>query len=312
MKSSRTDQNFLRQITWIFSVFVLVVMLLPSLVAAEQTKIVKAAPAFWSVDGDQGKGKVFLLGSFHLLPKNYRWYEGIISEAFESSEELVMEVNMTPDATGAVQVMIINNGFFRDQDTLQNHLDDAHYDMMVKYSKSFLKQEEAIAKRMKPWMMAISLSVGAIISTGMDPNSGVDKVLQGKAIAKNIPISGLETVQDQMQALIDHPVDVQVSMLNETLDQLNDIQTVMDSSLKAWRSGDEKKITERMVNDLKGYPGLYEALLVKRNNNWMTSIKKYISSGKNIFIVVGAAHLVGSDGIVKMLKDEGYEVNRIQ
>ena len=292
--------------------FVFTTMIFPASVLSEQSTTVKATPAFWSVDGGQDKGKVFLLGSFHLLPKSYNWYEGKISEAFESSDELVMEVDMTPEATAEVQTMILKSGFFKDEDNLRNHLDEAHYGKMLQYAKNSLRLEEPMAKKMKPWMMAISLSVVAIMSTGMDPNSGVDKVLQGKAQNIDLPIAGLETVKTQMQALMDHPLDVQVSMLNETLDQLDDINQVMEVSLKAWRTGDEQMIKERMVNDLKNYPGLYDALLVKRNNSWMADIEKYINSGKNIFIVVGAAHLVGSDGIVKMLKDQGYAVNRIQ
>jgi len=287
-------------------------MLLPAIVEAKQAKAIKATPAFWSVDNGQNKGKVYLLGSFHLLPKSYQWYAGIISEAFESSDELVMEVKMTPDATSEVQLMTMNNGFFRDEDSLRNHLDDAHYNKMLQHAENSLRLKEPMAKKMRPWMMAISLSVVAIMSTGLDPNSGVDKVLQSKALLSDKPITGLETIKVQMQALMNHPIKVQVSMLNETLDQLDDIKNIMDVSLKAWRSGDEKVINERMVNDLKEYPGLYDALLVNRNNNWMPEIEKHINSGKNIFIVVGAAHLVGSDGILKLLKDRGYAVNRIQ
>jgi uncharacterized protein YbaP (TraB family) len=315
---SKIKSNINRLLSGCLGIFVFTSMIFPTSVLSEQSTTVKAKPAFWVVDGKlndekvQQNGKVYMLGSFHLLPKSYQWYEGKISEAFESCDELVMEVNMTPDATAEVQVMILNNGFFRNEDNLRNHLDDAHYGKMLQYAKNSLQLEEPMAKRMRPWMMAISLSVVAIMSTGMDPNSGVDKVLQAKAQIIDKPITGLETIKVQMQALMDHPMTVQVSMLNETLDQLDDINEVMDVSLKAWRSGDEELITERMVNDLKSYPGLYDALLVKRNNSWMADIEKHIDSGKNVFIVVGAAHLVGSDGIVKLLKDRGYSVNRLQ
>ena len=315
---NKTKSKISRLFLWCLGIFVFAIMIFPTSVLSEQSIAIKATPAFWVVEGKhnndqiQQSGKVYLLGSFHLLPKSYQWYEGKISEAFESSDELVMEVNMTPDATAEVQAMILNNGFFKDEDNLRNHLDDVHYSKMLQYAKNSLRLEEPMAKRMRPWMMAISLSVVAIMSTGMDPNSGVDKILQVKAQSIDKPITGLETVKDQMQALMNHPMNVQVSMLNETLDQFEDINKVMEVSLKAWRTGDEQIINERMVNDLKSYPGLYDALLVKRNNSWMADIEKHITSGKNVFIVVGAAHLVGSDGIVKILKDRGYTVNRVQ
>lgn len=297
---------FMRSLMGLF--FALWALSLPA--GAQETDIVHAKPALWTVQ--KGDNITYFLGSFHLLPKNYKWYEGVIQSSFESADELVMETELTPEATAKIQGLLIKNGFFAGEDNLKNHLDADRYAKMLIYAKKLMGQEEAAAQKMKPWFMAMNLSILTIMSNGMDPNSGVDKYLEGLAKQSDIAITGLETVTDQMMALIDHPLNVQAAMLSETLDQLDDFQAVMGGYLDAWASGDSDKISKTMVDDMKKYQGIYEALLVKRNANWIPALEGHINSAKTVFVVVGAAHLAGPDSVLKMLEDKGYKVDKIQ
>lgn len=307
-----------RLFAWRVGAYIIGAMLLPGLVSADEATVVKVRPALWVVEGAQNyerikrTGKVFLLGSFHLLPKTYRWYDGKISAAFESADELVVEVNMTPEAMAEGQRLLIENGFFTGEENLQNHLDAAHYSRMLEYSEKYLRLNEAVARKLKPWFMSISLSVVAIMSTGMDPNSGVDKILGDRAKKMHLPISELETVKQQMTFLMNHPMNVQTDMLKETLDQFDDFKSVIDAHLKAWSSGDEDLLEKAIIDDMKKNPDMYKALFVNRNRNWIPTIESHIQSGKTVFIVVGVGHLIGEDGVPKMLRDLGYKVNKIQ
>lgn len=294
---------------FVSSVFSLV--LLAGSAAAQVTENVKATPALWLVEKDSSK--TYMLGSFHLLPRNYVWFEGKLKNAFETADELVLETELTPEAETEIQAIMAKNIRFTDEDNLKNHLDAVHYQKLLSYAQQLMGADEAAIRQIKPWFMAIQLSVIAIMAHGMDPESGVDKYLAGLAKAGNKPISGLETPAEQLSALIDHPLPVQAAMLSDTLDELDDFKAIMDGYLAAWASGDEDKVAELMVEEmLKDNQSLYEALIVNRNTNWMPAIEAYITSGKTTFIVVGAAHLVGPDGLVKMLRAEGYIVDKIQ
>jgi len=297
---------FMRSFVVLF--FSLWVLTLPA--GAQKTDVVHAQPALWVVEN--GDKKVYFLGSFHLLPKNYKWYDGIIQSSFESADELVLETELTPEATAEIQGLLIKNGFFQGDDNLKNHLDEDRYAKMLMYAKKLMGQEEAAAQKMKPWFMAVNLSMLAVMSSGMDPNSGVDKYLEGLAKTSDKPQSGLETATEQMMALIDHPLTVQTAMLSETLDQLDDFHTVVNGYLQAWASGDSDRINQTMVNDMKEYQGMYDALLVHRNANWVPAIEDHINSEKTVFVVVGAAHLAGPDSVLKMLENKGYKVHKIQ
>jgi uncharacterized protein YbaP (TraB family) len=80
----------------------------------------------------------------------------------------------------------------------------------------------------------------------------------------------------------------------------------------AWRKGDTGKLNELMVNDLKSrQPKLYKRLLADRNRNWLPLIEAYMKTPKTEFILVGAGHLVGPDGLIEMLKKNGCKVEKL-
>lgn len=286
------------------------IVILSAPVRADAAEAVHVSPALWQVK--KGEGSVYLLGSFHLLPENYKWYDGIIQQSFESSQELVMEAKMTPESTAGIQAMVINNAFFAGDDNLKNYLDSAHYEKMLEYAKSLMGMDEVAVKKMKPWFVGLQMSVISIMSSGMDPALGVDKQLEGLAEKGSKTISGLETPQQSMNALIKHPLNVQSAMLTDTLDKLDDFETYVNSYLDAWASGEAEVMSKIMTEDMATHQDMYQALLVDRNNNWLPAIEGYINGGKNIFIVVGAAHLVGPDGLVRMLESKGYKLDKIQ
>ena len=146
----------------------------------------------------------------------------------------------------------------------------------------------------------------------MDPESGVDKYLERLADQEKKPISGLETPQQSMNALINHPMSVQSAMLADTVDKLDDFRNFVNSYLEAWASGDADRMNKTIIKDMAEQPEIYKALLVDRNKNWLPAIERHINSGKTIFIVVGMAHMVGQDGLVRMLESKGYSVKKIQ
>lgn len=69
---------------------------------------------------------------------------------------------------------------------------------------------------------------------------------------------------------------------------------------------------ELYIKDLKLYPKLYQTLIVDRNDKWVRNIEGYLNGSGNTMVVVGAAHLVGADGLVNLLRKRGYKVIKLQ
>jgi uncharacterized protein YbaP (TraB family) len=61
---------------------------------------------------------------------------------------------------------------------------------------------------------------------------------------------------------------------------------------------------------MKEYPAVYQRIVVERNRRWLPEIEKLIHDGSGAMLVVGAAHLVGQDGVIEMLKAKGYRVEQ--
>ena len=83
------------------------------------------------------------------------------------------------------------------------------------------------------------------------------------------------------------------------------------SLVRSWRSGDVTTMEQLMIQELEDLPELEDALLVRRNRNWVDSILDMLNDEKDYLIVVGAMHLVGDNSVVAMLEDQGIDTRQL-
>ena len=79
----------------------------------------------------------------------------------------------------------------------------------------------------------------------------------------------------------------------------------------AWRHGELETLTEKLLADFEGFPGLYGSLVVDRNRRWIEPLEQYLRERRRYLVVVGALHLVGPDNVVMLLEQRGYTVTRL-
>lgn len=290
--------------------FIILLIIIPmSFVATAAEEDLNAKPAIWSIEQDQSK--VYFLGSVHLLPDDVQWYGGTLKEIVEEADEVVFEVHMTPEKQRQAQQLTLQNGMLAPGDSLSNYLSKDEMDFI---------NEQALASgippasiiNFKPWFASVALSVSAIIREGWNPDSGVDKYIEKNIASRDIKISALEKLEEQMATLYDHPLETQAEMLRDTLDQLKDIEKVTLDMINSWTSGDEELMIEALIKPMKQQEDVYQKLLVQRNNNWIPVIEELLTKKQNTLVVAGAAHFVGEDGVIKLLSDKGYMIKRVQ
>ena len=80
--------------------------------------------------------------------------------------------------------------------------------------------------------------------------------------------------------------------------------------VKSWHQGNLEGL-EELVETMKTYPLFYEKLLVQRNKNWVPQIENFLTEEKNVLVIFGAAHLPGEDGLLTLLAEKGYELERV-
>ena len=97
-----------------------------------------------------------------------------------------------------------------------------------------------------------------------------------------------------------------------SLKDLAETGDVMEDMIGAWRSGDAEGLSELFVEEMKvEAPALYDTLLLQRNLKWVPQIDSMLQDADTEFVLVGAAHLVGENGLLDLLSQKGYEINQL-
>jgi uncharacterized protein YbaP (TraB family) len=290
---------------------IIAALLVVSALFAVSVNAVNAAPALWVSEKDGHK--TYFLGSVHLLPKDVVWYGPKIKSAFESANEVIFEIDMSDPQMQSKAVSLMGPHVrLPIGQTLKTILNEETYKRSMQIAKNLLGAPEAGVAGLQPWFLSLQFAVVSMTKMGLDPNAGVDKVILKMAVAKKIKISGLETIETQMNIIARQKMPVQITMLEDTLDQLDDLPKYMNKLLDAWKAADESIMVRSFLDDMKESPEFYDTILVKRNKAWVPVLEKLMAKKQNNFVVVGTAHLVGEDSILKMLKDKGYKISRVQ
>ena len=275
-------------------------------------------PLLWKVsDADNS---VYLLGSFHLLKPGDYPLSTDVDAAFADSKALVFEI--PPEEIGSPslamemgQAALRGDGTQLDADLspgLRAELQAWQTANAADLQKVGLAPQ--MLQMFEPWFVGLTVSVIDMARHGLDPKLGLDEHLAAEAKAKGKPTSGLETGAQQI-AFLDHmDHDEQLQFLDEALTESAQGEKELEILHTAWRAGDAATLWNGMAADMKRkYPKLYQHINVERNDTWVPKIERYLTTAghDDTLVVVGALHLLGSDGVVEKLRAKGYKVERV-
>ena len=265
-----------------------------------------ADPAMWVVkDADS---TVYLLGTIHVLKPGVNWRSEKLEAALKASNEFWMETDIEEDPAIA-QTYALNFGMDA-RHPLPDTLGEKNYAKLLSVAERFQIPTDRL-KQMRPWLATMVLSRAQVMSVGYDPELGVDRTLEKEAMAAGKPVKGFETAAQQLGFLSGLPDKIAAEMLVQTLDELEEGIEAVDTLSTAWLTGDVKRLQKDGPDKMRQEaPALYDAMLVQRNANWMKQIDAMLKGSGTQFIAVGAAHLVGSDGLPEQLRQRGYKVER--
>jgi uncharacterized protein YbaP (TraB family) len=165
--------------------------------------------------------------------------------------------------------------------------------------------------RFKPWMLATIIEGLTWEQAGFNPDLGLDKHFFDLAKDSGKTVKGLETSQYQLSLFDAMTMDQQEQFLAETLKELNTEKANITKLADAWQAGDASSIERIVLTDLKSDPALYQRLLVDRNRAWLPQLEALFARPGHSLVIVGAAHLVGPDGLLQMLTAKGYTVEQM-
>ena len=228
---------------------------------------------------------IYIFGTFHALDGKSQWLNGDVRDAFEKSDELVLET-LVPEKP--VQPTAFGPGFRPPS---------------VTPSASFLATTR----------MAIS----AGRAQGMQVDNGADMVLRRDAEAEGKPVEGLETLQSQIDMfnrMPSGPAAVPASSPQASrpgATPMESLSQAMSEMQSAWKRGDQS-VFVRMLGQLQAAsPDTYRMMFTERNARWADWIKARMQVPGTVFVAVGAGHLAGRDSLLVRLAERGLPSQRV-
>ncbi len=263
----------------------------------------------WQVDG--AHNRVYLLASVHLLrPSDYPLPDALYA-AYDDAETVVMELDLDDldptEAAGLANEL----GSITGDDTLASLLGDDDYRQALALAEAASLPLASLDKT-EPWLAALVLEQLLLRRIGFDTALGLEQHLVQRAARDAKEIIGLETLREQLDKLDSLPVQVQRSLFMRTLETSNDIDTIMNRLIRAWRNGDTDTLEALALRDMQRQPLLYQALVVTRNRNWVSQLEQLLQHQQDYLVVVGALHLVGEDSVIALLGSRGYRARQLE
>ena len=273
-------------------------------VLAPQTA--QAEPAMWVVKDKDST--IYLFGTVHLLKKDAAWNTPKVQAAMAQSKELWLELIDAEDS--AKLGPVIQQLGVDAKRPLSSKLTAAQNAKLAKVAGEYGIQPAQL-EPLKPWLAAVTLSLLPLQKAGWDANAGVDKLLRAQAVKEGDALKAFETAEQQMRFFADLPEPLQISYLEQVLDDTAQGTALMDRLAAAYLAGDPDTIGRIMTVEMKTEaPELYAALLTRRNVAWAAQIQKMLAGKGTHFVAVGAGHLAGPDSVQVQLAQRGIKARR--
>lgn len=274
--------------------------------AAAQTPAAKSF--LWKVHA--GTKVLYLAGSVHALGPDAYPLSAALENAFLTSGTLVEEIDLGQAELLAAAPMLLTKGMYTDGRSFEGVVSKDTAALVAGRLKDTGIPLEMM-RPMKPWMVMLMLTALEAQKAGLDASLGLDKYFFDKAKAAGKPVVGLETAESQVDRFDKMPETLQEQMLRSTLSELDTGSDMLKAMVSAWRRGDAAAVEKMSLSSFDSYRGAYTSLIVERNRNWMPQIEACFSKPAPCFVVVGAAHLVGPDGLLTLLKQKGYRLEQL-
>ena len=255
--------------------------------------------------------QVVLLGSVHMAYPDIYPLRAAINAAFAAAHTLVVEVDISGANALQVQQVMLEKGMLPEGERLDQYLSEQTWKALQAYLRSRDLPVEPFA-RLRPGLVVTTLSSMRIAELGMRADLGIDRHFLALAKGHKVVLE-LESIEQQIDLLLEFPEpDLLVSQI---LVQLDEIELYLQPVYDAWRAGDEALLNRLLLEDERErnprFQPVYEKFFDERNRAMTNKIQGFLRGTGRYFVVVGAGHLVGREGIIALLERRGYPARRL-
>lgn len=267
-----------------------------------------AEPAMWSVtDADS---TLYLFGTIHILRPETQWRSAALESALQASEEVWLESPIDDDPLEA-RDLVLKYGI--DRSVPLNRKLSILERRQLGAALTAIRMPSVAVQLYRPWLAAVTLVYAPAIQAGYDISLGADRQVKASAVAAGKPVNAFETFEQQIRFFATMPPTVELDFLRRVLGDFAEGEARIEELMTAWSKGDVAALREIVERDIKvPTPQLHHILIRQRNNAWLERIEQLMAGSGTHFVAVGAAHLVGADGLPEQLTQRGFTVTRQQ
>ena len=262
----------------------------------------------WRIDGPRDAAPSYLFGTMHSDDPRVVDLDPAVERAFDEARRYAFELDFREN----IQARMSQAMFDRQSPTLREQLGPADWERARAAATGRGLPEKAVLL-MDPWALAITLAVPPV-----DPAGTLDRILFDRAVQRRGPVTGLETPDEQIALFDELPVEDQLDMLRGVLDLHAEdrIAPLFEELRGAWLDGDLEGLmsisaANPMLPDAADNQAFERRIIDERNERMAERMQPLVDRG-GAFVAVGALHLPGEDGMLRLLEQAGYTVEAVE
>lgn len=263
----------------------------------------------WEISGKNLDTPSYVFGTIHMIDRENYFFTDAAKEAFAKAENVTFEIDMEEMMNMSVMMPLLMQSFMQGDTTLRDLLSDEEYQLVSEHFQD-IGLPMMFVERIKP--MFLSMLGSGDMTNPMEQQNVVSYEMELMAMAKEQEkeIMGLETAEYQMSMFDSIPYRKQADMLVASIKDGSEVaEKQMEEMVELYTTQDIEGMQTLMQGeqDMLEYEDL---LLVTRNRNWIPVMEKRMMEGPSFF-AVGAGHLAGAQGVLRLLMQAGYTVKPV-
>lgn len=266
------------------------------------TAVAQKSSLLWKISGNGLKQPSYIFGTFHIICKDDFVFSDILKKKIRSSKQFYGEIDMDDPGLQANLLMKMMS-----EKTIQSQMSEADFKEVNEQFQKITGLPLTSFNHFKPFMCLSALAINSITCKDkIQPET----VLTQLAKENKIPMLGLETVTDQLDAIDKEPLDSQVNSLKKAVLNFDSVRHVMRQLIDVYKLRNIDSLYSFMKST--GATDDFEtAMLDERNKKWIPVMSKAMAE-KPSFFAVGAGHLGGSAGVISLLQKQGYTLTPVK
>ncbi len=280
---------------WIVIVFsaLLPFVILPQVVAQQYPSV------FWEVSGNGLEKPSYLYGTIHTADNRAFQFKDGVLDAFQHADTYAMELN--PDSV--MNMDMLKLFIMEDNYTIKGLLGEEDYATASAFFKDSLGQSLFLYNKMQPMFVAAMIPQRVLKAEQEQP---LDLYFNALAKEHHLKVVGLEKMEEQAAAFKAIPYKKQAQNLMESITASGTVDSIMYYMIEHYAQGNLDGLLALVEADPIS-DNFNDVFVVQRNHRMVQRLIPHLQAGST-FVAVGAAHLPGKEGIIELLRQQGYTV----